>query len=82
MWHVNFMVFCHIFGNTTSETLKLIEQAYENDALSCTRGSEWHKLFKESQEPVENEHRAGCPTSAGTDAHVAKVKKDLDFHRY
>lgn len=32
---------------------------------------EWHKMFKESRELVEDEHHTGSPMTGRTDAQVA-----------
>ena len=37
-----------------SETFELIKRAYGDDALSRIRVFEWHKMFKEGQELVED----------------------------
>lgn len=73
--------FCFKLGKSASETLALIKQAYGDDALSRTRVFEWHKMFKEGRELVEDEHRVGRPTTARTEAQVAKVKEVLDSDR-
>ena len=66
--------FCFQLGKSASETFEIITQAYRDDASSHTRVFEWHKMFKECRELVEDEHRVGRPTTARTDAQVAKVK--------
>ena len=73
--------FCFKLGKSASETFQLIKQAYGDDALSRTRVFEWHKMFKEGRELVENDHRVGRPTNDRTDAQVAKVKNVLDSER-
>ena len=73
------VMFCFKLGKSTSETSELIKKAYRDDALSRTRVFEWHKCLREGRELVE--HRVGRPTTAQTDAQVAKVKKVLDSVR-
>ena len=68
--------FCLKLGKSESEKFELIRQAYGDDALSHTRVFVWHKMFKEGRELV-----VGRPTTARTDAQVAKVKKVLDSER-
>ena len=65
--------FCFELGKSVSETFEPIKQAYGDDTLSCTRGFEWHKMFKEGQELVKD-----WTETAQTDAQVAKAKKVLD----
>ena len=62
-------------GKSTSGIFELMEAAYGDDALSCKRVLEWHKMFKEGRELI------GRPTKARTDVQVAKVKKVLDSDR-
>ena len=52
--------FCYKLGKSASETFKLIKQAYGDDALSCTGVFEWHKIFKEVRELVEDRSNR-CP---------------------
>ncbi|CAL1677408.1 unnamed protein product [Lasius platythorax] len=42
---------------------------------SKTRVSEWHKKFKEGREDVEDEQRAGRPSTSQNEENVAKVKE-------
>ena len=56
--------FCVKLGKSASETLELIKQAYGDDALSHTRVFEWHKMFKEGRDHVEDEHHVGRPSTA------------------
>ncbi|CAL1678823.1 unnamed protein product [Lasius platythorax] len=42
---------------------------------SKTRVSEWHKKFKEGREDVEDEQRAGRPSTSRNEENVAKVKE-------
>ena len=46
--------FCFKLEKSASETFELIRQAYGDDALSRTKVFEWHKMFKEGRELVED----------------------------
>ena len=46
--------FCFKFWKSASDTFGLIIQAYGDDSLSRTRVFEWHKMFKEGRELVED----------------------------
>ena len=64
------------FFNSVNPRLRSLNSlAYGDDAISPTRVFELHKMFKEGRELVER------PTTARTDAQVAKVKKVLDSDR-
>ena len=47
----NAVKFCFKLGKSALETFELIKQTYGDDALSCARVFEWHKIFKEGREP-------------------------------
>lgn len=55
--------YCFKPGKSASETLELINHAYGDDTFSCIRVIEWHKMFKEGRELVEDEHRVGRKVS-------------------
>ncbi|KAG8271987.1 hypothetical protein J6590_052019 [Homalodisca vitripennis] len=59
-------------GKSTAETIELITQAYEDDALSRTKLSERHKKFKEGRELVRD-HHVGPPMTTRSNAQVATV---------
>jgi hypothetical protein len=46
--------FCFKLGKCSSETFELLQQAFENDALSRTTCFEWFKRFKEDRTSVKD----------------------------
>jgi len=73
--------FCVKLGKSGSETLHLLRTAYGDAVLSSAQVFKWHKAFKDGRESVENERRAGHPSTARTENNVARVKVVLDRDR-
>lgn len=73
--------FCVKLGKTATETLGMIKDAYGNAALNRSTVFEWHKLFREGRELVEDNQRAGRSSTSRIDENVAKVKAPLDSDR-
>ncbi|GFV02687.1 uncharacterized protein TNCV_2743601 [Trichonephila clavipes] len=55
--------FCVRHGKSGASTLEMIQQAYGRESLSQSQVFRWHKMFKEGQESVEDESRAGRPSA-------------------
>ncbi|XP_011882500.1 PREDICTED: putative uncharacterized protein FLJ37770 [Vollenhovia emeryi] len=69
--------FCVKLGKTATETLGMIKDA----VMSRSTVFEWHKLFREGRELVEDDQRVGRPSTSRIDENVAKVKALLDSNR-
>lgn len=46
--------FCYSNGISSSDALKMLQKAFGESALSCTRVFDWCKSFKEGRTLVEN----------------------------
>ena len=73
--------FCVKLEKSATETLAMIQKAYEKDALSKAQVLRWHKMFKEGRESVEDEQRTGRPSTSHTSDNADKVKAVLDSDR-
>ncbi|KOC62943.1 Putative uncharacterized protein FLJ37770, partial [Habropoda laboriosa] len=73
--------FCVRLGKTATETYTMIKDAFGNNSMGRSSIFEWHKLFKEGREQVENDHRSGRPSTSRSDQNVRKVKEILDTDR-
>jgi len=51
--------FCFKIRKTAKETYQLLLQAYGEDAVGCTRVSDWFRRFKEGRTSVESDPRSG-----------------------
>ena len=49
--------------------------------MGCCFVFRWHKAFKDGRESVEDEQRAGRPSTARTENNVARVKAVLERDR-
>ena len=72
---------CAKLGKSGSETLQLLRTAYGDAVLSSAQVLMWHKAFKDGRESIENEERAGRPSTSRTENNVAHVKAVLDRDR-
>ena len=60
---------------TPTESLKMLQGAYGDQAMSRARAFEWHRRFKEGEEDVEDKPRSGRPSSSITDENVEAVRQ-------
>ena len=58
----------------TTETFKLLTEAYGEDCMSRARVFEWHKWFLEGRESLKDDDRPGCARTAVTDDNIEKVR--------
>jgi len=70
--------FCVQLRKSGSETLQLLRTAYGDAVLSSSQVLRWYKAFKDGREGVENEQRAGHPSTSRIENNVARVKVVLD----
>ena len=55
-----------------TESLKMLQEAYRDQAMSRACVFEWHQRFREGEEDVEDKPRSGRPSSSKTDENVWK----------
>lgn len=73
--------FCVKLGKNGAETLQLLQQAYKEDAMSRAMVFMWHKRFKDGREDVEDDDRAGRPSTSRNEENLAKVREVLNSDR-
>ena len=56
--------FCQKLGDTQVETIRKIQQAFGNEALSPTQIKQWFKCFKDGRASVESDPRLGRPSTS------------------
>ena len=66
---------------TPTESLKMLQEAYRDQARSCIRVFEWHRRFGEGEEDVEDKPRSGRPSSSKTDENVEAVRQAVQGDR-
>ena len=60
-------------GKTPTDSLKLLQEVYGEDAMSRPRVFEWHKRFASGRETVQDDPKSGRPSSTRTDENIEKV---------
>ena len=73
--------FCVGLGKSGTETLGMIRQVFKDESMSQPAIFKWHKLFKDGRESVEDEPRAGRPSTSRTDDNVQRVREVLNSDR-
>uniref|UniRef100_A0A8C3CRQ0 Mos1 transposase HTH domain-containing protein n=1 Tax=Cairina moschata TaxID=8855 RepID=A0A8C3CRQ0_CAIMO len=66
--------FCVKLGKMGKETHDMIKEAYGDAAMGRLGVFEWHKLFREGRERVEDDDRSGRPSTSKTNENVSRVK--------
>ena len=56
--------FCQKLGDAQVETIRKIQQAFGNEALSPTQIKQWFKRFKDGPASVESDPRSGRPSTS------------------
>jgi len=65
---------CVKLGKSTTVTFEKLQRAYGKHSLSRAQAFRWHKSFLEGREQVEDEPRAGRPSTSKTDDNVERVR--------
>ena len=66
--------FCMRNEISAAETLKILQKAFGNQALSKTRIFEWLKMFKEGRERVEDKERPRREKTSADEQHAMEIK--------
>ena len=69
--------FCQKLGDTPVETIRKIQQAFGNDALSPTQTKQWFKRFKDGRASVESDHRSGRPSTSRNNEVMDQVREKV-----
>jgi len=64
---------CFKAGPSVTETLVLVQKAYENGNLNRSNVLRWYSRFRGGRELVEDDKRGGCPKSTETEVNIAAV---------
>lgn len=73
--------FCVKLGKSGKETHDMIKQAYGDAAMGRSSVFDWHKLFREGRERVEDDDRSGRPSTSKSEDNVSRVRKLLNEDR-
>ncbi|KAJ4448520.1 hypothetical protein ANN_10538, partial [Periplaneta americana] len=73
--------FCFLLGKTAAETVGLLQQAFNDDALRKSQVYEWFSHFKSGNMSTEDMPRPGHPSTGRNDENIAKIKHAIDEDR-
>ena len=74
--------FCIVNGISCTESLTMLQKAYDKSNLSKTRAYEWYSAFKSGRDVVEDLPRSGRPSKSSTEVNIAKVKDIVTENRH
>ena len=69
--------FCQKLGDTQVETVRKIQQAFRNEALSPTQIKQWFKRFKDGCASVESHSRSGRPSTSRKEEVMDQVREKV-----
>ena len=73
--------FCVKLGESATVTYEKLQRAYEEHSPSRAQVFRWHKSILEGREQVEDEPRAGRPSTSKTDDNVERVRSLVRSYR-
>ena len=66
--------FCFQVGNTSSETIQMMQKAFGNECMSKTRIKEWYNRFKGGRNFVDSDSRSGRPSTTKALDNIERVR--------
>ncbi|PNF23334.1 hypothetical protein B7P43_G15555 [Cryptotermes secundus] len=73
--------FCFLLGKSAAETVGMLQQAFNDDALGKSQVYEWFSRFKSGNMSTEDMPRPGRPSTGRNDENIAKIKRAIDEDR-
>ena len=65
--------FCFLLGKSAAETVLMLQEACNEEALSKTQVYEWYSHFKGGEMSCEDQPRYGRPSTCRNDGNLEKV---------
>jgi transposase len=66
--------FCQKVGDTQSETIRKIQQAFGYDAMGVTQIKEWYNRFKNGRTSADSDQRTGRTSTSRNPEVINKVR--------
>ena len=66
--------FCFKLGKTSTETWKMLQQAFRDECISRTQCFEWYIHFKTGRTSIDEDPRSGRPSTSTDDVHIDAVR--------
>ncbi|XP_035208563.1 protein GVQW3-like [Stegodyphus dumicola] len=73
--------FCVRLNKTATETLGMLQEAFNEEFMSRAMIFMWHKRFKDGRGNIEDDDRSGRTSSIRTDQNVERVRELLNNDR-
>ena len=73
--------FCFLLGNSAAETVLMLQEAFEEEALSKTQVYEWYSQFKGGEMSCEDQPISGRPSTCRKDENLEKVRNPINADR-
>ncbi|XP_069330150.1 histone-lysine N-methyltransferase SETMAR-like [Eulemur rufifrons] len=70
--------FCVKLEHSSAETIRMIQKAFGDNAMSAAQIKVWHKRFKDGRESVESDPRSGRPATSRTAENVERVRAAIN----
>ena len=77
-----YIKFCQKLGDTQVETIRKIQQAFGNEALSPTPIKQWFKRFKNGRASVESDPCSRRPSTSQKEEVMDQVRKKVQEDCY
>ena len=77
----SFIKFCVRNRISFAEMLRILQKAFNDQALSKTRTFERNKMFREGRERVEDKERPRRPSTSTIEQHVNQIKELVHKNR-
>ena len=73
--------FCFQLGKMSSETIQMMQKAFENECMSKTRIKEWYNRFEGGRTSVDSDSRSGRPSTTKTLDNIERVRLAIEGDR-
>ena len=67
--------FCVKLRKSATETFEMLQQAYDDDAMSRARCFDWHSRFKNGRTSLDDDERSGRPSTSTSPETVHEVER-------
>ena len=73
--------FCFQHRKSSSETIQMMQKAFENECMSKTRIKEWYNRFKGGRTSVDSDSRFGRPSTTKKLDNIERVRLAIEGDR-
>ena len=73
--------FCFLLGKTAAETVTMLREAFQEEALSQARVYEWFTRFNHGDMSLEDQPQSWRPSTSRIDENIQKIRDAIMFDR-